>query len=277
MIARGQDAAIRRLILAGGIVFLGACRPDEGRRTDSPAGPEKGTVVTVAAAADLRFAFDALLAGLHRAEPDLRVVVSYGSSGSFYSQLVHGAPFDLFLSADIAYPRMLVEAGLAGATGEFTYARGFLVMWVPEQSPLEPARNRWETLNHPSVRKIAIANPAHTPYGRAAEAAMKSAGVYDAVRDRLVPAENIAQAAQFVDTGAADVGLIALSLALAPTMRDRGRYWKIPADSYPAIDQGGVILLRTRELPGTQRVRDYLMGGEARAVMKRYGFSVPGE
>lgn len=274
--ARGRGGAILRLILAGGVIFLCACPQDESGRSGHSARRMEDRVLTVAAAANVRFALDAMLDHLHRANPGIRVVVSYGASGILYSQIVHGAPFDIFLSADLESPRRLVEAGHAEPASEFVYARGFLVMWVPTSSALDPAKEQWDTFRRPTVRKIAIANPAHAPYGRAAEAAMKSAGVYEIVRDRLVLAENIAQAAQFVDSGAADVGLIALSLALAPPMRDRGRFWEIPADRYARLEQGGVILTRTREPLAAQALREFLVGNDGQAILKRFGFSAPG-
>src|SRR4029077_6100604 len=133
------------------------------------------------------------------------------------------APFDIFFSADIDYPRKLIDAGLADADSEFLYAEGRSVGWVPNSSPLDLETLGIRAVADPSVRKVAIANPQHAPYGRAAEAALKTLGAYDAVKDRLVFGENIAQAAQFVESGAADVGLIALSLALSPAMKDKGR------------------------------------------------------
>src|SRR5581483_1694642 len=127
----------------------------------------------------------------------------------------------------------------------------------------------------PGVRKVAIANPRFAPYGRAAEAALQHAGVYDQVKDRLVLGENIAQTAQFVESGAADVGLIALSLALAPPLRDQGRHWEVPADAYPRLEQGGVMLTWARDRAATQELRDYLTGEEGRAVLRKFGFRLP--
>src|SRR5262249_16120402 len=150
-------------------------------------------------------------AAFHAANPKLKVTPTYGSSGNFYSQLTHEAPFDVYLSADIEYPRKLIAANLAD--GEFLYGVGRIVVWVPKASPLDVEKLGIEALADPSVRKISSANPAHAPYGRAAEAAMKKLGVYEAVQERLVLGENIAQTAQFVESGAADVGVIALSLA----------------------------------------------------------------
>jgi molybdate transport system substrate-binding protein len=129
----------------------------------------------------------------------------------------------------------------------------------------------------PGVRKIAIANPKHAPYGRAAEAALKKLEVYDQVKDRLVLGENVAQAAQFVETGAADAGVIALSLALAPTLREKGKYWEVPLDAYPRLEQGGVILSWARDRQAADALRAFVLGPEGKAVLRRYGFFLPGE
>lgn len=216
-----------------------------------------------------------LAADFARANPDVEVKVTYGSSGNFHSQLSNGAPFDLFLSADIEYARRLAEAGL-GDGGVFSYAVGRVVVWVPNGSK---APAGMEPLADAAVRKVAIANPAHAPYGRAAEAAMRHYGVYEKVKGKLVYGENVAQAAQFAQSGAAQAGVIALSLALAPAMKDKGRYWEIPLEAYPRIEQGGIILKRAENPAAARRLRDYLRGPDGKAVLKRYGFSpaAPGE
>jgi molybdate transport system substrate-binding protein len=209
--------------------------------------------------------------------PDIKVSVTYGSSGNLYAQLSNKAPFDLFLSADIDYPRKLIEAGLAAKESEFQYAVGHLVVWVPNDSPLDLEALGIRAVVDPFVKKLAIANPRHAPYGRAAEAALKKLGVYDEVEDRLVLGENIAQTAQFVETGAADVGLIALSLALAPALCDKGRYWPVPLDAYPPLEQGGAIMAWAKDQAATQALRDFLMSRQGRTVLKRFGFLLPGE
>jgi molybdate transport system substrate-binding protein len=234
-------------------------------------------VVTVAAAADLKFALDDLLAAFHQAHPDIRAEVSYGSSGNFFAQLSNRAPFDVFFSADIDYPRRLIEQGLADRDSEFVYAVGHLVVWTRRDSPLDVEKLGVRALLEPAVRKIAIANPKHAPYGRAAEAALQKLQVYDQVRDRLVLGENVAQAAQFVETGAADAGVIALSLALAPTLRDKGRYWEVPLDAYPRLEQGGVILSWARDRAAADTLRAFVLGPEGKVVLRRYGFFLPGE
>lgn len=229
--------------------------------------------VSVAAASDLKFALDELLVGLRSRRPDLTVTVSYGSSGTFATQLQQGAPFDLFLSADVAYARDLETKGLVAAGSVFTYAVGRLVLWVPTSSALDLSKLGMTALIDPSVQHVAIANPAHAPYGRAAEAALRGAGVYEAVRAKLVLGENIAQTAQFVQTGAADAGLLALSLALAPPMVASGRYWEVPPDAYPALNQGGCVLKRAQDPDAAATVVAALMSSEGRATLKKYGFS----
>jgi molybdate transport system substrate-binding protein len=228
--------------------------------------------VSVAAAADLKFALDDLVQEFQRAHPDTQVKVTYGSSGNFFAQLSNHAPFDLFFSADMDYPRQLADQGLADKDSMFTYAVGHLVVWVRHESPLDVEKLGIQALLDPSVKKVAIANPKHAPYGRAAEAALKKLGVYDKVEGRLVYGENVAQAAEFIDTGAADVGLIALSLVLAPAPRDRGRYWEVPLDAYPRLEQGGVILSWAQDREAALALRAFVLSPEGKAVLRRYGF-----
>jgi molybdate transport system substrate-binding protein len=230
--------------------------------------------VRVAAAADLKFALDAVFAATAASTRGIRPVVTYGSSGSFYAQIESGAPFDLFLSADAEYPRRLAAKGLAD--GElFLYAVGRIALWVPSSSTLDLRTLGLRALLDPSVRKVAIANPRHAPYGRAAEAAMASLGILDTVKQKLVLGENVAQAAQFVQSGAADAGVIALSLALAPQMRSAGRYVEIPLERYPRMDQGGIVLKGAREPVSARVLRDTLLGSHGREVLKEHGFFLP--
>ncbi len=229
----------------------------------------------VAAAADLKFAMDELVVAFRRAQPDVEVSVSYGSSGNFFSQIANGAPFDLFFSADSEYPRQLAKAGLAPEGSEFPYAVGRIVIWVPAASGV-PVEQGAPALASPDVRKVAIANPRHAPYGRAAEAALRKLGVYEAVKDKLVFGENVAQTAQFVQSGAADAGIIALSLAVAPALAKEGRYFELPLDSYPRMDQAGIILDRARDASAARAFRDFVVGPDGRATLKRYGFFLPG-
>ena len=240
----------------------------------APAPAASAQKLTVAAAADLRFALDELASQFRAAHPEVDLAITYGSSGNFFAQIQNGAPFDVFLSADVDYPQRLIAAGLASQDSLFLYGAGRIVVWVPAGSPLDPAALGIHALEAASVRHIAIANPQHAPYGRAAVAALRSLGVYDRVAPKLVLGENIAQAFEFVESGAAEVGIVALSLALAPAARTHGRYWEVPQDAYPKIEQGGVILSRAPAGPAA-RFRAFLLSEEARRILKQYGFSVP--
>jgi molybdate transport system substrate-binding protein len=237
---------------------------------------EKGAV-RVAVAADLKFALEEIVEAFHRQHPDIKVQVTYGSSGNFYSQLSNRAPFDVFLSADVDYPRRLIRDGLAPADGEFLYGVGRIVLWVRQSSAINVEKLGMQSLLSPEARKIAIANPRHAPYGRAAEAAMKSMGVYERVKDRLVLGDTVLQAAQFVESGSADVGIISRSHALAPSFRDKGRFWEVPLDTYPRRVQGGVILSWVQDRSAAEALRDFVLGEEGRAILKSYGFDTPEE
>ena len=230
--------------------------------------------VTVAAAADLKFAFDDLIKEFNAKNPSTKVTVTFGSSGNFFTQLQNGAPFDVFFSADVMYPRKLAEAGLT-VDEVFLYSIGQIVLWTPKTSSVDVTKLGIQALLDPSVHKIAIANPEHAPYGRAALAALKSLKVYDQVQPKLVYGENIAQTAQFVQSGAAECGILALSLAIAPKMADAGRYWEVPLDAYPKMEQGGVLLKSAKNLTSARAFRDFVLNEHGRAVLKRYGFFLP--
>jgi len=230
--------------------------------------------LTIAAAADLRFALEELARAFQGAHPRVEIARAYGSSGNFYAQIQNGAPFDVFLSADMEYPRRLVSEKLAEPQTLFSYGVGRIAIWAPVGSPLDPAALQMRTLEADAVKHIAIANPRHAPYGRAAEAALRSTGVYDRVASKLVLGENIAQTLEFVESGAAETGIVALSLALAPSARARGKYWEIPLAAYPRIEQGGVILTRARASRAARDFRTFLLGDEGRRILKQYGFSL---
>jgi molybdate transport system substrate-binding protein len=230
--------------------------------------------ITVAAAADLNFAFKEIVVDFEKKTGNT-VRLSLGSSGNFYAQLSNGAPFDLFFSADIGYPKKLEEAGLTEAGTLYMYAVGRIVVWVPKGSPIDVGSLGIKALQHPSVKKIAIANPKHAPYGRAAVAAMEHYQIYEAVKDKLVLGENISQTAQFVQTGGADIGIIALSLAVAPAMKESGTYWEVPLETYPRLEQGAVVLKAAKDVKAARAFLSYIRGPEGAAVFKRYGFFLP--
>jgi molybdate transport system substrate-binding protein len=242
---------------------------------DRPAQAADKKLVRVAAAADLKFAMDEIRDAFQRQHPEIEVVVTYGSSGNFYSQLSNRAPFDMFLSADLDYPRRLIQQGFGLAESEFPYAVGSIVVWVQRASPIDVEKLGIQALLDPAVRKIAVANPVHAPYGRAAEAAMQKLEVFEKVRDRLVYGENISQTAQFVESGAAEIGMISHSLAIAPALRDKGRYWEVPTDAYPPVEQGGVILSWAEDRAAADALRSFVLGEEGNLILSRYGFLPP--
>jgi molybdate transport system substrate-binding protein len=251
--------------IAAVLLLCTACGPQR-------LAPQK---LTIAAAADLQFALEDLSRQYRAAYPQVQTQIVYGSSGNFYAQIRNGAPFDLFLSADLEYPRQLAQQGLAAPQSLFTYAVGRLAVWVPAQSPLDVARLQMKVFEDPAVKHVALANPAHAPYGKAAEAALRHSGVYDAIAGKIVLAENVAQTLQFVQSGAADVGVVALSLAVAPAVGSRGRYWEVPLDAYPRMWQGGAILTRAQYSSAANAFRAYLTSAAGRQILQQYGFSLP--
>jgi len=247
------------------------------RANGAPGAKENGTgrEVVVAAAADLKFAMEPLVSAFRAKRPDVVLKVSYGSSGSFHAQISNGAPFDLFFSADAGYPHQLAKAGLSTDGKVALYAIGHLVVWVPAASPIDVRKLGIRALLHSSVRRIAIANPRHAPYGRAAEAAMKSLGVHEQLKEKLVLGENVAQAAQFVESGSAEIGILALSLALAPALEGKGRRWDVPLDAFPRIEQGCVVLRNGKAAADARAFRDFVTGPEGREILNRFGLSAP--
>jgi molybdate transport system substrate-binding protein len=229
----------------------------------------------VAAAADLTFAFKDVGARFEK-QTGTEIKLTYGSSGNFFQQIQNGAPFDLFFSADVNYPKKLEAAGLIEPGTIYEYASGKLVIWAPNSSRLDLSRGL-ATLLDPGIRKIAIANPEHAPYGAAAVAAMRHENIYDKLKDKLVLGENISQTAQFVQSGNADVGIIALSLALAPAMKNAGRYVEVLAADYPPIIQAAVILKSSQNKELARQFLKFLREPETLALMRQYGFTVPSD
>ena len=236
--------------------------------------PGHAAEISIAAASDLNFAFKEIVADFEKTTGNT-VKLSLGSSGNFFAQISNGAPFDLYFSADILYPKKLEEAGLAEPGTLYMYAVGRIVLWVPKGSPIDLQSLGIKALQHPAVKKIAIANPKHAPYGRAAVAAMQHYKVYDAVKEKLVIGENISQTAQFVQTGGSDIGVIALALALAPAMKETGRYWEVPPAAYPRLEQGAVMFKAAKDKKTARAFLDYIKGPQGASVFKRYGFFLP--
>jgi molybdate transport system substrate-binding protein len=230
--------------------------------------------LTIAAAADLQSAMREIATRFEKTT-GAKVKLSFGSSGNFFSQIENGAPFDLFFSADIDYPKKLQAAGLAIPDSLYQYATGKIVLWVPKSSALDVSRGL-QVVADPSVQKLAIANPEHAPYGRAAQAALRRAGLWDKVSSKLVLGENISQTAQFVQSGNADAGILALSLVLAAGMKDQGRYFEVSQDLYPPLQQSAVILSHSQHKELAARFMDFLKTDEIRSLLKQYGFSTDG-
>jgi len=231
--------------------------------------------VAIAAAGDLRGVLEELKAGFEARRPDVQLQLSFGASGSLTAQILQGAPFDLFLAADEGYPEQVRKAGLAASQGPFPYAVGSLTLWVRKDLGLDPDKEGLKVLTSARVQKISIANPQVAPYGRAAEAALRHEGLYDAVKARLVFADNIAQAAQFCQTGSAEAGLLSATQANNPALRGQGLVWKVPAGAYPPLRQAGVILKRTACLEQAQAFQAYLLGPEGQGLLARHGFGKP--
>jgi molybdate transport system substrate-binding protein len=259
-----------RIFFAGALAAAVAAAACGGGR-GAPARP----TVRIAAASDLNAAMGDAIARFSAGRP-IDVSVSYGSSGAFYAQILNGAPFDLFFSADAEYPRQLTARGLARPGADFVYAIGRLVVWVTRESPIDVERGGLRALDAPSVAHVAIANAEHAPYGRAALAALRSAGLEERLRPKLVFGESVAQALQFAQTGAADAAIVARSLVSAPALEDRGRWADVPAEAYPRLEQRGVVLDRAASPDAARAFREFILSAEGRAILARYGFLLPG-
>jgi molybdate transport system substrate-binding protein len=230
--------------------------------------------ITVAAAADLQSALQEVTASFRAAHPADKVDLVFGASGKLAAQVRNGAPFDLFFSADIAYPRQLHEQGLAAGAPKL-YAVGHLVLWSlkPELGKL-PLK---ALPGSPLLRKLAIANPEHAPYGKRAKEALVHEGVWEALAPKLVLGENIAHTAQFVDSGAADAGIVALSLVLSPALAGKGAWTPIPEQWHAPLEQGFIVTSRAKDNPLAAAFAAHVESSAARAVFKRYGFALPNE
>jgi molybdate transport system substrate-binding protein len=255
---RGMVAALLLLTSLSGLAQVAKTAPE----------------LVVAAAADLNPALQDICNSYEK-KTGVKVKVSFGASGALTQQIQNGAPFDLFFSADMDYPRQLITAGAAAGATLYQYAVGKLVLWVPADSPLDVEHKGMQILLDPSVKKISIANPQHAPYGRAAVAALKHSGMYDQVADRLVLGENISQAAQFVESGNAQAGFVALAHAASPAMKGKGKYWEVPAEAYPALAQGVVVLSRSQSKKEAAEFLEYVRTKESGELLRRYGFTLP--
>ncbi|HEY4290629.1 MAG TPA: molybdate ABC transporter substrate-binding protein [Puia sp.] len=234
--------------------------------------PSQTTEVLVAAAADLKFAMDSVVAVFSRQNPNIKVKVVYGSSGNFFQQIDNSAPFDLFFSADIDYPRQLQQKNKTISDIKL-YGTGQLVLWSKTS---DPNREKMNSLLNNAIKKIAIANPAHAPYGKRAEESLRYYQLYDKIKDKLVIGENIAQTAQYAQSGAADIGIIALSLALSPAMQQTGgKFWLIPASSHQPLQQGYVLLPHAKGNAGAKKFSAFISSPATATILKKFGFGQP--
>jgi len=233
------------------------------------------TELTIAAAADLSSVLKEVGDSFEK-KTGVHIRLSFGASGALTQQIHNGGPFDVFFSADMDYPRQLIAASEADATSLYQYAVGKLVLWVPAGSPLDVEHKGIDSLLDPSVQKISMANPQHAPYGRAAETALKHAGIYEKVSQHLVIGENVSQAAQFVESGNAQAGFVALAHALAPAMQGKGRFWTVPADYYPPLAQGVVVVSSSKHKKEAGDFLDFIRTKEVLELFKKYGFTLPG-
>lgn len=228
------------------------------------------TELHVAAAADLQPVLPVLAAQYEKAT-GVKLAISYGSSATLATQILNGAPIDLFLAADFSFPEKIVAASLADTRDPTAYARGRLVLWARKDSPLQPLS--MDRLTDPRVRRIAIANSLHAPYGRAAESALHWLKLYDKVKPHLVVAENIAQTAEFAETGNAQLGLISLTVASTPHFREIGSYVLVPTDAYPEIRQCAVVIAKSPRKAEAHAFLNWLLTPEIQGSLQKMGLA----
>jgi len=232
--------------------------------------PDSQNQITVAAAADLYNAFTEL-AKLFEQKTGSRVQLSFGSTGQLFRQIEHGAPFDLFAAASVDFIDRLEAQGLIIPETKRLYAQGRITLWQRKDSQF--VATKLEDLLNPKIKRIAIANPEHAPYGQAAQQALQSVEIWDKVQSKIIYGENIRQTLQFAETGNADVAIVALSISDSPG----GRFTLIDADLHSPINQALAVLKATKNESLARQFAEFINSQEGRAVMKRYGFVLPGE
>lgn len=235
--------------------------------------PARAQEITVAAAADLRPALKELAAHFQSAS-GIKLHAVYASSGDLFHQIENGAPFDVFLSANAAYPRKLDQEGLTISGTYFEYAQGKIVLIMRSDSPLDVGSGL-KALLKPEIKKVAIADPAHAPYGAAAVEALRAENLYEQIAPKLVMGENISQTASFVLAGAADAGIVALSLVKEAPANGQVRYVEIPARDYAPIVQACAVLRASKNQPAAAKFESYLRSDEAAGILRSFGFDVP--
>lgn len=261
---------VTALLVAVCVTILGGCT-----KPAPPRAPEAPTKIRVAAATDLRSCLDALTDAFQVEHPTFDLLPTFGASGVLLTQLKSGLETDLYLSADIAYAHDLAAAGLAAEADVFESGQGRLVIWVRNESPIDIVKLGAEALLDTSVRRVAIANPVHAPYGRAAVAALEHLGLHERLKEKLAVGESAAQAAQYVESSAAEVGILPMALAKGTRLSERGRFWVVPADAHPPIRHGGAIHARAIDREATVAFRDFLLSPAGRLILAQYGFEFP--
>jgi len=226
----------------------------------------------IAAAADLQPVLPALI-DQFKNQTHKKVEASYASSATLATQIINGGPFGLFLAADLSFPQKVIAAGLGDSAEPVPYARGTLVLWARNNSPVQPLS--MDSLRNPSLKTVAVANPEHAPYGRAAKAAIEKLGLAATLQSKLVIAENIAQTAQYADSGNAEVGFLSLTSALTPRLMSDGKYVVVPENSYPPLLQGAVVI---KNAPGAEEAHqflDFLLSAPVRKQLAERGLKAP--
>lgn len=237
--------------------------------------PIRAETLMVAAAADLTYCLPELDKAFQAQHAGVEIQLSTGSSGNFFAQIQNGAPFDVFLSADLHYPDELIKAGDAVRASLLVYGSGRLVLWTNKPQSVDVTRGLDALRDTRAVQKVAIANPEHAPYGRAARAALQKAGLWDEIQSRLVVGENIAQALQYVETQNADAGLVALALVRSPRLSGTGKYAEVDDRLYPPLNQAAVITRHGADKAAAKAYLEFLGSGTARAIFDKYGFKLP--
>lgn len=251
---------MKKIIVALVIISFTTCRPQ----------PQK---LTVAVAANMQYAMDALIQEYHKTS-DTQIEIVLGASGKLTQQMTHGAPFDMFISADKAFPGKLAASHLTIDSPK-VYAKGALVLWTtrPDIIPVKEL----DSLKKPSIQRIAIANPQTAPYGSAAERMLKNAGLYDSVLPKLVTGESITQASQFIATGSADIGFTAKAIVIQGEMKNKGKWVELDVTQYPPVEQAAVILAYARKnnLQEAERFYNFLYSAQAKAIYQQFGYLLP--
>jgi molybdate transport system substrate-binding protein len=257
-----------RWLLFSALVIFAVLPAGFAQHTEPSSQPEAGKELRIAAAADLQPLLPPLLHQFEQ-ETGIHAEASYQASATLATQIIDGAPFDLFLAADLSFPQRVIDAGRAEQAVPLPYARGTLVLWTRTDSGVTDLS--LEALGSAAVRSIAIANPDHAPYGRAAQATLRHVGLFNTLQPKLVIAENIAQAAQYADSGNAQAGFISLTSALTPRLSTDGHFVQVPDEDYPAIVQGAIVIRGSAGAGAAHRFLEFLQRREIQQTLAAEG------